>query len=180
MDALAARLETSYPDTNLGEGFRVSPAQILEGRTRTAIAGVLSIVMGFVALVLLVACANFVNLLLARAVTRRRESAVRMALGAGRARLIRQHVAESASLAVLVGSTGLLFGVWMTSLLARFNPLPSSLPIRFDLAPDARVFLFIAALTVVTGVFSRSLPRSPRCGPRPHVRAARRVHERHR
>ena len=158
VDAIATRLEAAYPDTNLGEGFRVSPARVLNGSARTTIASILAIAMGFVALVLLTAGANFVNVLLARAVTRRRESAVRMALGAGPARLVRQHLAESASLAVLVGSAGLLFGLWMTGVLARFNPMPDSLAMRFDFAPDARVFIFIVALSVVTGVALGVLP----------------------
>ncbi|MGH9789741.1 MAG: FtsX-like permease family protein, partial [Candidatus Acidiferrales bacterium] len=152
MDTVAARLQQAYPDTNRGEGVRLERARYLDGPLRTTVTAFLAIIMGFVGLVLVTACANFANLLLARAAGRRREMAVRRALGASRVRLIRQHLTEGVLLAVLAGIAGLVLGVWMTSLLAQFNPLPASIPIRFDFSPDLRVFSFVALVSALAGV----------------------------
>ena len=148
---IASRLAASYPDTNLGEGFRVSPARRLSGRFRAAAGGFLAIAMGFVALLLLAAGTNFVNLLLTRAVSRRRETSVRLALGASSLRLIRQHVAEGLVLSAMAGIAGLVLGGLATYLLGQFNPLPSA-EIRFDFTPDARVLIFTIVISVITGL----------------------------
>ena len=148
---IASRLAASYPDTNLGEGFRVSPARRLSGRFRAAAGRFLAIAMGFVALVLLAAGTNFVNLLLTRAVSRRRETSVRLALGASSLRLIRQHVAEGLVLSAMAGIAGLVVGALATYLLGQFNPLPSA-EIRFDFTPDARVLIFTIVISAITGL----------------------------
>jgi len=103
-----------------------------------------------VALVLLVACVNIANLLLARAATRRKEIAVRLAVGAGRWRLIRQLLTESVLLAVIGGVVGLLFArLCMRALLTY---LPQETQTALDVAPDARVLVFTLAISVLTGL----------------------------
>jgi putative ABC transport system permease protein len=111
----------------------------------------LYIIMAIVALVLLIACANVANLLLARAASRRREISVRLAVGCGRFRLIRQLLTESLLLAGLGTAAGLLFAWWGSRVLLRmFDAGPA--PPHLDLSPDARVFLFTAAVTLLTGI----------------------------
>src|SRR3989442_8428175 len=107
--------------------------------------------MGLVALVLLIACANAANLFLARAVTRQKEIAVRVALGAGVGRLIRQLVTESLLLALAAGGLGLLLAQWADALLVRLASSDPH-PIPIDLHPDARILGFTIAVSLLTGL----------------------------
>ncbi|MGH9937717.1 MAG: ABC transporter permease, partial [Blastocatellia bacterium] len=108
------------------------------------------ILMTVVALVLLIACANVANLLLARAAARRKEITVRLALGASRFRLMRQSLTESALLALLGGALGLVFAQWGTRALMTF--LPRQNPVALDLHPDARALGFTLAASLLTGL----------------------------
>ena len=106
------------------------------------------LLMTLVGLVLLIACTNVANLLLARGAARQKEIALRLSIGAGRGRLIRQLITESLLLALLGGAAGLLFASWGTQLIPRLVPEEVSL----DLSPDMRVFVFAAGISLLAGV----------------------------
>jgi putative ABC transport system permease protein len=118
---------------------------------RSQYASPLYVLMGLVGLVLLVACANVANLLLARGAARQREFAVRLATGARRGRLIRQLLTENLLLATISGLVGIAFAVWSTQALVRFIS-SSANPIFLDLRPDARLLAFTVGVTFVTAL----------------------------
>jgi len=120
-------------------------------RLRQTFAQPLWIIMAIVAMVLLIACANVANLLLARAVTRQREISVRLAIGCGRFRLVRQLLTESLLLSTLGSAAGLLIAWWGSRVLLRMVDTGPA-PLRLDLSPDARVLLFTVAVTALTSV----------------------------
>ncbi len=112
----------------------------------------LLILMALVGVVLLIACANVANLLLARSTARQREVAVRLAIGAGRARLIRQFLTESVLLALMGGVAGLLLACWGVSLMRSFITLGGDESLALDVRPDLTAFAFTAAVSVLTGL----------------------------
>jgi len=111
----------------------------------------LQVLMAIVGMVLLIACANVANLLAARSVTRQKEIAVRQAIGAGRARLIRQLLTESVLLAMAGGFGGLWLALWGGNLLVRFISTGGA-PIELELTPDWRALAFTASVSVLTGI----------------------------
>ncbi len=158
LDLLAAALHQAQPETwtdMRGAGRRLTLRAESEARVfpaaRAPLAGFLGLLLAGVALVLLVACTNLAGLLLARASARRREIGVRLALGAGRARLARQLLAESLLLTVPGGALGLLLASWGTAALQAVR-LPLPVPIHLDLTLDARVLAFAGAVTLATSV----------------------------
>jgi putative ABC transport system permease protein len=151
--ALARRLEAQHPQFNEKVGFLIVP---LHDRVIGDIKGGLIALAGSVAFVLLIACANIANLLMARASSRERELAVRTALGAARGRLIRQLLTESLLLAALGGLAGLGVGVWLVDALVAIAP--AGTPRLNEVRVDPTVFLFSATLTVVTGLLFGLVP----------------------
>ena len=126
----------------------VSEASRGSSRLRDNLSAPLLILMAIVGLVLVVACANIANLMLARAASRRRETAVCLAIGAGRLRLVRQRMAEALLLAALGGLGGLLLATWGTSVLATL--ISGVVPVSLDISPDIRVAAFAALTSCAT------------------------------
>jgi putative ABC transport system permease protein len=153
MKDISARLEREYPKENTGWGATVVPLQeILVGDVRTS----LVMLLAAVALVLLIACANVGNLLFARALSRRKELAIRTALGAGRARVFQQLLVESLMLAAAGGAAGLLLA--RASLSAGAKMLADQIPRADEITIDGRVLLFVLGASVLTGVLAGVLP----------------------
>jgi len=147
LDTINQRLAQSYNETNTGWTVKVTS---LQDRLVSDVRLSLLVLLCAVAFVLLIACANIANLLLARATARQKEMAVRTALGASRLRIIRQLLTESLLLSFFGGGFGLLLSFWLTRLLIALSPANSP---RFDeIRPDTRVFIFTIALTLLTGL----------------------------
>jgi len=154
LDAVAQQMQQSYGDAAREEkGRRVlllSAGKVIPLRKQDLpFFREFFLVMG--GLVLLIACANVANMMLARAAERRREIAVRLALGAGRARLVRQLLTESMLVAIGAAIPGFLLCVWSMHLLSQVR-MPFPIPVAFDFSPDWRAMLFTVALTVITGI----------------------------
>jgi putative ABC transport system permease protein len=153
MTTISARLEQQYPDANLHRGLRVEPTlEALVGDIRPA----LLILLGAVGCVLLIACANVANLLLARAMTRQKEMAIRAALGASRLRVIRQLLTESVLLSLAGGALGLVLAVWWSDLLIALGK--QNIPRAMQVGLDWRVLVFTLVVSVLTGVVFGLVP----------------------
>jgi predicted permease len=151
LSSIAKQLGREYPEAN--EGFQVVLSQpglfgnYFRGTTR-AFAVVLMALSG---VVLLIACVNLAGMLLARASDRRKETAIRLALGAGRGQLVRQLLTESLLLSIVGGLAGVLLAIWLTNLFASWRP-PVDIPIIPVLTVDRGVLLFAALVSVLTGI----------------------------
>src|SRR5215213_4961613 len=164
MTTIAARLAQAYPETNLGTLERPNePRPVTVAReawlgpeARAGMLRVSFLLFVVVGLVLLIACANVANLLLARASGRRREIAVRLALGASRFRLVRQLLTESFLLALLGGVVGLIATQWSSSSLPKF--FPENAVAGVDLSIDWNVLVFTLGVTILTGVLFGLVP----------------------
>ena len=148
---IGQRLAAAFPKDNKDMGLTAIEGVGLDPEGREQISRLAMVLLGAVGLVLLLACTNVANLMLARAAARRREVAVRVALGASRWRLMRQFLTESTMLSVVAGSFGLLLSVWMTDGLQRLSP-GITVPLPKDVTIDVRVIGFTCAVSLLTGI----------------------------
>jgi putative ABC transport system permease protein len=164
-DLLTRDMQAAHPEEWLSKSdstgrVRVSAITVLpESETRihpgtqSAVYAVVGLVFVVVNLVLLIACINLASMLLARAVTRRREMAVRLAIGASRFRIVRQLLTESVLLSLIAGIAGILLAVWFLNLIVAFMPvLPEGIRVALDLRLDWRVVVYTIAFATITGI----------------------------
>jgi predicted permease len=151
--AITQNLAAAYPEVDKGIGAALIP---FRQRMLGDVKSILLVLFCAVAFVLLIACANIANLLLARSTARMREFAVRAALGAGKSRLIRQLLTESILLGSMGGALGLLFASW--GMRAALDALPDTLPRAGEIHIDLRVLLFTAAATLLAGILFGLVP----------------------
>ncbi len=163
--AIGAQLEREYPNENRGKNFALYPSRLFPGELQNYIAGFLAVLMAIVGLILMIVCVNVAGILLVRATARRREMAVRLALGAGKARILRQLLTEGVLLFVLGGGAGLLVAAWMCDAILRMIPaLP--IPVSLELHMDWRVLSFALGVSLVSGVLSALAPALQVASPR--------------
>ena len=157
LNLLAAQLAKDFPNENEGLKIQVVPPGFILPQLRNAMLSVSAALMGLVALVLLIACTNLANLLLARATERGREIAIRLSIGAGRARIVRQLLTESVMLAVAGGLVGMALAQWIIDSIMALKP-PSGIPITLELHVDWRVLVFSMIVSVITGILFGLVP----------------------
>jgi predicted permease len=159
-----------YRKSVLDSRLAVTDARRGSSRLRDNLSAPLLILMGIVGLVLVVACANLASLMLARAAARRRETAVCLAIGAGRLRLVRQWLAEALLLAALGGAGGVLLAAWGGPALAAL--VSGALPVSLDVSPDLRVLGFAMLVSLATAIVFGLLPalRAARIDPLPALK----------
>ena len=160
-EMVGAEAEPSFRQSLLASRLRVAEARGGSSTLREPLSAPLLVLMAIVGLVLIIACANVANLMLARSVTRRRETALCLALGAGRLRMIRHGLAEAVLIAGLGAVGGMAIAAWASSVFASL--IAGVVPIALDFRPDARVLAFTLAVSSLTAVA---------CGLIPAMRAA--------
>jgi predicted permease len=153
MQVMARAMAQQYPDTNKGRGVKLTPLrdEIIASRGGFLMRGtsdLLFLLLGAVSLLMLIACINIANLLLARATSRRKEIAMRAALGASRRRIVHQLLCEGLLLAVLGGSLGVLLAYWSLDVM---KPFTANLPRADEISLDSRVLAFSLFITLLTG-----------------------------
>ncbi|HSE19724.1 MAG TPA: ABC transporter permease [Pyrinomonadaceae bacterium] len=148
---LSQQLAKEYPDTNEGQTIKIDAPGFILPDLRGAVVSFTWVMMAAVGLVLLVTCTNLAGLMLARATDRRKEIAIRLAMGANRLRLIRQLLTESILLSTAGGAVGVLLAVWILKMLLALKP-PIDFPLALDVSVDWRVLLFSLAVSAAAGV----------------------------
>ena len=154
LNTIAQQLARQFPESN--KGWSVTGQKFYDWIVPEQSRRSLLVLVGAVIFVLLIACSNVANLLLARASARQKEMAIRVALGAGRLRIIRQLLSESLLLALIAGGLGLLVAVWTVEALKTMNP--GNLPRLDELSVDGRVLAFGSLISLLTGVLFGLFP----------------------
>jgi predicted permease len=149
--SIMAQLEQEYREFNDGRRLRIVQTWEAPFGAATVLAPILAVLSVLVSLVLVIACANVANLLLSKAVSRRREVAVRLSLGASRMRLVRQLLTESLTLALIAGIAGVVMAYWTMDVIMAFVP-PVDVPIDLGLRMDGTTLIFALAVSLVTGL----------------------------
>ncbi|MGA3189945.1 MAG: ABC transporter permease [Bryobacteraceae bacterium] len=157
INVIAKQLGQTYPDIDGGISIVLSKPGMAGTYLRGAITGFSAVLMVVAGMVLLIACVNLASLLLARAADRRKDTAIRLALGASRYNLIRQLLTESVVLAAAGGTAGILLAFWLTDLVNAWTP-PIDVPVIPHVSIDLRVMLFAAAISLFTGLLFGLVP----------------------
>ncbi|MEP7343313.1 MAG: ABC transporter permease [Acidobacteriota bacterium] len=157
LNLIATQFAKDFPNDNEGLHYEITPPGFILPQIRSGMLGVSAALMGLVAMVLLIACTNLANLLLARATERRKEIAIRLSIGASRGRIIRQLLTESVLLAVAGGLAGVLLAGWIIDLIIGLKP-PIDIPMTLELHLDWRVLVFSMLVSVTTGVLFGLVP----------------------
>src|SRR5579862_3183942 len=157
LQAIAGRLAVAYPESNEHRGVDVIPSFGMDPDDHAALQKFFGLLIGSVGVLLLISCSNVANLLLSRADSRRREIAMRLALGAGRGRLIRQLLTEGLLLSFLASALGLLLAPWAANLILAFRQPLYALH-NVDTTPDVRVLVFALSVALLTGVLFSLAP----------------------
>ena len=157
LSTIASQLEQAYPEVNRGQGARVAPATLFPGDFQRIVNAFMAFLLALALLVLLVAGMNVAGMMLARAAARRREIAVRLAIGASRARLLRQLITESMLLFLAAGAAGVVLAYWLVAGLMSLVP---RLPVQLAVDPsiDWRVLSFALAVSLVAGLLTGLAP----------------------
>ena len=158
MDVLASQFHASDEGRLRSSSVLVTRGSFLAPGQKSDLVPLALALMAAVGLVLLIACANVANLQLARGVTRQKEMGVRLALGASRGRLVRQMVVESLMLSCAAGVAGLLVAWWASGLALRLAHPPGAPALSLDVSPDWRVALYLAGISLLSGVVSGLMP----------------------
>jgi predicted permease len=157
LQAITLELAREYPRDNEGRGVKLLTPGLFIPEIRNSVIGFAGVLMAVVGLVLLLACVNLANLLLTRATERRKEIAIRLAVGARRGLIIRQLITESVLLSLLGGACGLVLATWINDLVAS-TKIPTDVALVMDLHIDWRVLFFAFMVSIITGIVFSLLP----------------------